>query len=359
MTRYLPLIAIISLLIVIGITTITTVGAAAVTTTATTTTTTTTTTAAAAATTTTADTIPDGDDSPSEHQNGNGFAWYLSRGLSLFIITGSVLLKVPQIRNIVITSSGTGLSLIALYFDLISYIANGIYSHLIHAPITTYAEHFIIAGQVIIIIVLVWYYGQVFQLENQSLPFGFVIKDYELAPSRQRTHNHGTRRGVVNNTNHNSNNNNNNNNNNDNRGTFVGQQQQQHQLQQSKSNDNKVQVFYATNEHQIAVPVFLICLIFLELSLPEHLWPVLIVVSSLVSLVGKLTLIVQILRQKHTGVISFITVALQVMGGFVRIVTTLVEVKDMGIVMSYLLSVVLHIVILWLVLFLFAMLVGW
>ena len=184
--------------------------------------------------------------------------WLISKTLSLFIITGACLLKVPQINNLITAQTSNGLSLEAQYFDLYSYSASASYNMLIKAPITTYFENIIILVQVLVIIALVWKYNN--------------------TPYQQR----------------------------------------------------------------LMVFVSMIGFILVVNLLPQQLWSILIITSSFSTMSSRVTQIVTNYKHGNTGVLSIITVFMQVFGTMIRVFTTLTEVGDVAILITFIMTFMLN-----------------
>lgn len=68
------------------------------------------------------------------------FKLLISKGLSLGIVVGSSVVKVPQILNILINKSVQGLSLSSLILETISIIVTVAYSFRLGNPFSTYGE---------------------------------------------------------------------------------------------------------------------------------------------------------------------------------------------------------------------------
>lgn len=82
--------------------------------------------------------------------------FFVAKALGLAILLGSVLLKAPQIFNIMATKSAEGLSLYSLYIEVPTSVTSIVYNYKENNPITSYGESIFITIQTLIICVLVW-----------------------------------------------------------------------------------------------------------------------------------------------------------------------------------------------------------
>ena len=80
----------------------------------------------------------------------------VSKTLSLAILAGALLLKLPQILNIVAAGAVTGLSPASFYLETVTFTATVLYSVLNGFPFTTYGESAIILVQNILLVFLLW-----------------------------------------------------------------------------------------------------------------------------------------------------------------------------------------------------------
>jgi mannose-P-dolichol utilization defect 1 len=83
----------------------------------------------------------------------------ISKGLGYGIILGSWLVKLPQVFNILKAQSARGILPSMFYMEWFMHIINGWYNIHIQAPFSVYGENFALLVQNIILIGLVWYYG--------------------------------------------------------------------------------------------------------------------------------------------------------------------------------------------------------
>jgi len=81
-----------------------------------------------------------------------------AKSVSYVIMAGAVGLKVPQILNIVSTSSVDGLSAMSFYSEVPAYMTTVIYNIEEKSPIENYGEAIIILIQNVILVVLLWIY---------------------------------------------------------------------------------------------------------------------------------------------------------------------------------------------------------
>eukprot|EP01083_Nonionella_stella_P020431 56652_1 len=84
----------------------------------------------------------------------------LSKLLSVGIILGAMLYKVPQIIKITSSQSAEGISVLALSIQTLSCVITTSYSYRSLFPFSTYGELPIVFIQNIIILVLIYYYQQ-------------------------------------------------------------------------------------------------------------------------------------------------------------------------------------------------------
>ena len=84
----------------------------------------------------------------------------ISKVLSLAIIAGAGILKVPQILTIVKNKSVEGIVASSFYLEALALTATVVYSTLKGYPLTTYGESVIITGQVLILVWLLWTYSK-------------------------------------------------------------------------------------------------------------------------------------------------------------------------------------------------------
>mmetsp|Transcript_4008 Transcript_4008/g.5559 ORF Transcript_4008/g.5559 Transcript_4008/m.5559 type:complete len:214 (-) Transcript_4008:102-743(-) len=80
----------------------------------------------------------------------------IAKVLGYLILVGSVLLKAPQIYNIMISKSAEGLSAIALYIEVLTSMTGIVYNFKYNNPFSSYGETAIILIQNFVIIALLW-----------------------------------------------------------------------------------------------------------------------------------------------------------------------------------------------------------
>lgn len=83
----------------------------------------------------------------------------ISRVLGYGIITGSMLVKVPQILKIVSTKSGEGISIVAQLLELYSILANGAYNYVKGFPFSAWGDAVFMLLQTIITVTLIMIFG--------------------------------------------------------------------------------------------------------------------------------------------------------------------------------------------------------
>ena len=83
----------------------------------------------------------------------------IAKGIGMCIILASCVNKAPVIRNIVKSGSGvTGLSLMAMYGEIILYSNAAYYNILRDNPFSAYGETLTVLIQTTIVVSLLWYY---------------------------------------------------------------------------------------------------------------------------------------------------------------------------------------------------------
>lgn len=90
--------------------------------------------------------------------NGVCIKLFVSKAISMGIISLSFTLKVPQIKNMVAAGSSKGVDMTALYLEILSYILSAGYNVAVGSPLSTYGELLIILVQNFVILVLCWKY---------------------------------------------------------------------------------------------------------------------------------------------------------------------------------------------------------
>eukprot|EP00949_MAST-11_sp_MAST-11-sp1_P004557 g4557.t1 len=84
----------------------------------------------------------------------------LSTGLSFAVILGSVILKLPQILNILRSKSVEGLAPASLYMDVLAFVPVPTYAILRGNAFMTYGEGLIVIVQNMLIVLLLWQYSK-------------------------------------------------------------------------------------------------------------------------------------------------------------------------------------------------------
>ena len=83
----------------------------------------------------------------------------MSKGLGMGIITGSMLVKVPQITKILNNKSADGLSITSILLDLLAITIHISYSFVSGFPFSAWGDGTFLALQTAIIASLVFYFG--------------------------------------------------------------------------------------------------------------------------------------------------------------------------------------------------------
>ncbi len=81
-------------------------------------------------------------------------------------------------------------------------------------------------------------------------------------------------------------------------------------------------------------------------AIPPQFFAVMIILSTVTSMSGRITQVYNYYKDKSTGVLSLTTTIMQVAGTAARVFTTLAEVDDVAILTSFLLSFALNVIIL-------------
>ena len=114
----------------------------------------------------------------------------VSKVLSIAIIAGAGILKVPQIVGIVRSKSIEGLAAESFYLEAISLTASVMYSWKQGYPLTTYGESIIINAQVFVLILLVWVYAKPKVLASRRVSlmvgYGFAVALMHSLPPNMR-----------------------------------------------------------------------------------------------------------------------------------------------------------------------------
>ncbi|OEU15698.1 hypothetical protein FRACYDRAFT_143087, partial [Fragilariopsis cylindrus CCMP1102] len=84
------------------------------------------------------------------------FSQLLTKAVGVAIIFGSMLNKVPIMRNMINSQSAEGMSRNSLYGELIVYANVAMYSHLLGHPFTAYGENVSLLIQNTALIVMTW-----------------------------------------------------------------------------------------------------------------------------------------------------------------------------------------------------------
>lgn len=85
---------------------------------------------------------------------------FLSKGLGLGIVAGSLLVKFPQIIKLIGAGSAVGLSLTGIGLELLAVTANGAYSYAHKFPFSAYGEAIFLSLQTALIAFLVLRYNK-------------------------------------------------------------------------------------------------------------------------------------------------------------------------------------------------------
>jgi len=115
--------------------------------------------------------------------NGNLFygpciSLVISKLLGYLIIAGSLILKVPQILKIVGAKSAEGISLSSVILELFGFLISCAYSFRKGFPFGTYGESAFIIVQNLIIIYLIFFYGQGVNIQFFAITFGYLAALY-------------------------------------------------------------------------------------------------------------------------------------------------------------------------------------
>ncbi|KAJ3261221.1 hypothetical protein HK103_006530 [Boothiomyces macroporosus] len=107
----------------------------------------------------------------------------ISKGLSIGIVGGAVLVKVPQIINILASGSVFGLSLMSILLESIAIAISLAYNFRLGNPFSTYGEGCFIMIQNVIIIALILSHNR-----NYPVSFGLSVAGYAFAYSLLHEH---------------------------------------------------------------------------------------------------------------------------------------------------------------------------
>lgn len=84
----------------------------------------------------------------------------VAKGIGIGIILASCINKAPVVRNILKSRSVAGLSVAAAYGEVIMYSNAAFYNILRGNPFTAYGETFTVLLQTMIVVNLIWFYGE-------------------------------------------------------------------------------------------------------------------------------------------------------------------------------------------------------
>lgn len=82
----------------------------------------------------------------------------VSKALGYAIITGSLILKLPQILKILSAKDVTGLTPASFYMEVLLYVSSTIYNVLRGYPVSTWGENLVILVQNVVLVLLLWAY---------------------------------------------------------------------------------------------------------------------------------------------------------------------------------------------------------
>jgi mannose-P-dolichol utilization defect protein 1 len=80
----------------------------------------------------------------------------VSKALGYAIITGSLILKLPQILKILSAKDVTGLTPASFYMEVLLYVSSTVYNLLRGYPVSTWGENLVILVQNVILVLLLW-----------------------------------------------------------------------------------------------------------------------------------------------------------------------------------------------------------
>jgi mannose-P-dolichol utilization defect protein 1 len=111
----------------------------------------------------------------------------ISKILGYGIILGALLVKIPQVFNIMKAKSADGLLLSMFYLEILMYMISGSYNKHLGSPFSTYGENFALLAQNIIIVFFAWKYSDHTSTSSKLLlsvgmtsMFLYLIWDNEL-----------------------------------------------------------------------------------------------------------------------------------------------------------------------------------
>ena len=93
-----------------------------------------------------------------------------SKGLGYGILCGALLLRVPQIINMLVAGSGKGLSVASEILGIVSVFGSMSYGHYKEFPISAYGDTYFLYIQGIIILLLIFYYEKKYVYILLTLP---------------------------------------------------------------------------------------------------------------------------------------------------------------------------------------------
>nr|KAJ3419507.1 hypothetical protein HK105_006866 [Polyrhizophydium stewartii] len=101
------------------------------------------------------------------------FKLLLSKGLSLGIVVGSSILKVPQIINILAAGSAEGLSFLSVFVETVSIAITVAFNYRLHNPFSAYGENVFVSVQNLAIMFLILVYrGRYGALVSRGIAIG-------------------------------------------------------------------------------------------------------------------------------------------------------------------------------------------
>ncbi|RLN57120.1 hypothetical protein BBJ28_00004499 [Nothophytophthora sp. Chile5] len=100
----------------------------------------------------------------------------VSKALSYAIITGSLILKLPQILKILGAKDVTGLTPTSFYMEVVLYLSSTIYNMLRGYPVSTWGENLVILAQNVVLVLLLWafYVPKIPATSRLGLVLGFA-----------------------------------------------------------------------------------------------------------------------------------------------------------------------------------------
>eukprot|EP01135_Chromosphaera_perkinsii_P001056 Nk52_evm6s158 gene=Nk52_evmTU6s158 len=111
----------------------------------------------------------------------------ISKVLGMAIIAGSLLIKLPQIFNILKAQSGFGISLSSFLLECVGYIITVAYNYARRFPLSTWGEYLNLTAQDMVIIILLFHFsGRIVEcilFLSLAASGGYLIY-FELVPMR-------------------------------------------------------------------------------------------------------------------------------------------------------------------------------